>query len=419
MKWYASKKMVSFVILIFLSAVFSGFFFVKALVFDKPQTSTYVAEDGTVYERTNILLLGIDARPGETRSRTDTIILVSIDPKSRSVALLSIPRDTLVKIPGHGEDKINAANAYGGPELTKQVVEKLTGVPIAYHVMTNFEGFKDIIDTLGGVTLDVEKNMVYKNEGIRLEKGLQKLNGDKALQYVRFRSDAMGDIGRTQRQQSFLKAIADEALKLKTIVKLPKLVPQISKVVDTNMSVAEMAHIANLAKKIDINKLVTQTLPGNFYNYKGISYWKVADSNVKAFVLALLTNGETANIIDNDVVNKPSQPERKKQVDNSPTKPVGEAPSNDKDDASTGNTGTGDSGTVSPDTGDPGTVKPVTGDPGTGNPDTVNPGTVNPSTGDPGTGNPDTGDPGTVSPGMGDPDIVNPGTDNTKKEVSG
>ena len=404
MKWYASKKVIALVVFAFLSAVFSGYFLIKATFFDKPITSTYVAEDGTVYERTNILLLGVDARPGETKSRTDTIIVASIDPKSQSVAFLSIPRDTLVDIPGHGENKINAANVLGGVDLTEQVVEELLGVQINYHVLTNFDGFKDIINTLGGVNLDVEKKMVLRKEKINLEPGLQKLDGDKALQYVRFRSDAMGDIGRTQRQQKFLKAIANEVLQLKTVVKLPKLVPQISDMVETNMSVTEMAHLAKVAKKLKTDKLVAQTLPGNFYNQNGISYWKVDEVNVKDFVHALLTNGVTADVIDSDVVNRPSNSDTNKQTNKKSipkeivkenTKPVTAPDKTAPDKTGTEDTGTGDAGTGDAGTGDTGTGDAGTGDTGTGDAGTGDTGTGDAGTGDTGTGDTETGNTGT------------------------
>ncbi|MEW5898139.1 MAG: LCP family protein, partial [Bacillota bacterium] len=108
-----------------------------------------------------VLLLGVDARPGEKVARADTIIVAHVEPDANRLSLLSIPRDTRVNIPRHGMDKINAANVYGGPKLVSQVVSDLIGMPVQYYALTNWEGFKDIVDTLGGVTIEVEKRMNY------------------------------------------------------------------------------------------------------------------------------------------------------------------------------------------------------------------------------------------------------------------
>jgi LCP family protein required for cell wall assembly len=157
-----------------------------------------------------------------------------VDTKTKQMSLLSIPRDTRVNIPKYGWDKINAADALGGPELSMKVVSNLLDIPEKYYVQANFNGFKDIVDALGGVTLDVEQNMYHEDETdggayeINLKKGVQRLDGDKALQYVRYRDYAMGDIDRTKYQQKFLVALAKEMLQPSTILKLPALVPEIS-----------------------------------------------------------------------------------------------------------------------------------------------------------------------------------------------
>jgi LCP family protein required for cell wall assembly len=111
----------------------------------------------------DLLLLGTDAREGEAAGRTDTIILASIDTEKGQVFLLSVPRDTRVNIPGYGWDKINSAFAYGGPEMTTRVVSSLLGVPLRYYVLVDFNGFKRVVDTLGGVTIDVEQDMYHED----------------------------------------------------------------------------------------------------------------------------------------------------------------------------------------------------------------------------------------------------------------
>ncbi len=248
--------------------------------------------------RLNVLLLGNDARSGETMARSDTIILASVDPKSKQMSLLSIPRDTRVNIPRHGWDKINSASVYGGTDMSMKVVSDLLGIPIKYYVQVNFNGFKDIVDALGGVTLDVEQDMNHYDPedggiySINLKKGVQRLDGDKALQYVRYRDYAMGDIDRTAHQQKFLVALAKEMLQPSTILKLPALVPEINKYVKTNLSVGDMMTLASAGKKLENGSIVAQTLPGRPINIDGGSYWGVDPDEAKQ-MLANLFNGET------------------------------------------------------------------------------------------------------------------------------
>jgi LCP family protein required for cell wall assembly len=254
--------------------------------------------------RLNVLLLGIDARRGETKARSDSIILASFDPARRRAALLSIPRDTRVRIPGHGWDKINAATIYGGPDLARAVVSDLLGIPVEYHVLTNFAGFKEIVDTLGGVTIDVEENMYYYDPAdglvINLRKGVQHLDGNKALQYVRYRGDPLGDITRTQRQQKFLVALAREMLQPATILKLPRLIPQLRDSVDTNLGLSEMLALARLAQNLENLDLVTQTLPGYFLNLDGGSYWYVDPGQARR-VMAELWEGRSTPAVLGEV----------------------------------------------------------------------------------------------------------------------
>ncbi|QGG48253.1 LCP family protein [Heliorestis convoluta] len=247
-------------------------------------------------DRINVLLLALDARPGEDEeARTDSIIFASIDRNEKIVSIMSIPRDTRVQLKGHGQDKINNAHVYGGVELVQKTVEDLLGVTIDYHVKTNFEGFRDIIDTLGGVEIDVERRMYYYQgdpyDRIDLQKGFQRLNGDKALQYVRFRSDALGDISRTQRQQNFLQALAKEMMQMNTLWKIPTLIPQISKAIETNMGLSDMLALALTAKDWQTVEIVSHTLPGNFLDLNGISYWQVDPAVAKRATRDLL-NGE-------------------------------------------------------------------------------------------------------------------------------
>lgn len=258
-------------------------------------------------DRLNVLLLGIDARGGETMARADSMILASVDQKSKQLALLSIPRDTRVLIPGYGTDKINAATSYGGPELAAKTVSQLLGITVKNYVLVDFNAFKSVVDILGGITYDVEENMYHwDNEDnyayqIDLEKGLQLLNGDKALQYVRYRDYPMGDIDRTGHQQKFLMALAKELLQPSTITKLPELIPEVNRYVKTNLSLKDMYKLASVAKSLDESNFVAQTLPGRPVDING-SYWWVEPTEAKQVVAKLFAGETTTSVVLNTPV---------------------------------------------------------------------------------------------------------------------
>ena len=169
-------------------------------------------EDDTV----TFLLFGIDAGEwvgGSYRagaSRADTIVLIQADPLTGKASLLSIPRDTLVVIPGRpGDDKINHSYAFGRVPLLVETVEHFTGIQVDHYVGLNYRAFKDVVDLLGGVDFDVDR--VINCRGLCLEPGLQHLDGDMAFALVSTRKDPMGDIARVRRQQRFIKTVAGAA----------------------------------------------------------------------------------------------------------------------------------------------------------------------------------------------------------------
>lgn len=253
-------------------------------------------------ERTNILLLGVDAREGETKSRADTIILASIDPKLNKVALVSIPRDTRMDIEGSPSDKINSANMVGGPAFTAEKVSELIGEDIDYYVEMDFEGFKNIIDTLGGVDINVEEKMYKPQEDINLKAGLQHLNGEQALGFVRYRDYVMGDIDRTAHQQAFLKALGKELLKAKNLVKLPSLAREVNRNIDTNLGLSEMLKMVTWAPGFNGSSIVAQTLPGYFLDKRDAygnllqSYW-VADLDKSEGLIENMLAGKTVAVL--------------------------------------------------------------------------------------------------------------------------
>lgn len=250
-------------------------------------------------EQVNILIMGIDARPKEKNSRTDTMILACIDPTAHKAALLSIPRDTRADVPGSNINKINDAHAIGGPEAACTAVEKLLDVKVDYYVVTNFNGFANIIDILGGVTIDVEKRMYRPTEDINLHAGVQHLDGSDALAYVRFRGDALGDIARTQRQQKFIRALAEEMMQAKTIWKIPALIPEIKDNVETDMGTKTMMELAQLGLKFTADDITAQTLPGYFYDDPdtGASYW-VMDETKAHDLIATMLAGQEVQVVE-------------------------------------------------------------------------------------------------------------------------
>lgn len=258
--------------------------------------------------RVSILLIGTDKRPGASSYNSDSIIVASFDPKTKLISLLSIPRDTRVTLPGSKSYcKINAVPMLKGiPELEKQVTE-LTGIELDGYVLTNFNGFKDMIDTLDGITIDVEKDMKYetgdKEDGyINLKAGVQELDGTKALQYARFRHDATADIGRTARQQKVLTAVGKKMLQPATILKLPELIPELMKAVETDLSLKDLLKLAGAAKSFEDATIVTQTLPGDAINLDGLSYWEVNRDAAKEVAQNLLLGKTTDKVWDSTVL---------------------------------------------------------------------------------------------------------------------
>ncbi|WP_438349184.1 LCP family protein [Paenibacillus sp. FA6] len=204
-------------------------------------------------ELVSILIMGVDGRgvsDGEV-PRSDSMMVATLDPVQKSIHLFSILRDTYVEIPDHQSDRINSAITHG-PNTAMKAVSNLLGIPVQYYVYTDFQGFIKLVDSIGGVDFYVEKNMKYSSKAdkheydIDLKEGQQHLDGDMALQYVRFRHDALSDFTRTGRQRDFLKAVADKMKSTTSIMKLPSILEQVSPFVDTNLDISDMWKLANI-----------------------------------------------------------------------------------------------------------------------------------------------------------------------------
>lgn len=212
----------------------------------------------TLTRPVNILFLGIDNSghphsqdPTHTQAlagNSDTMLLVRLMPDTHKINVLSIPRDTLVELPGKGIDKINDANVIGGAEAAAKAVSNLLfNIPIDHYVRVDTEGFVELIDTLGEVEVNIPKPMHYVDKTQKLyidfQPGKQKLNGQHFQEYMRFRHDDLGDIGRVQRQQEALKALLQTLLKPATATKIPQLLNVIKNNVDTDFSIGEILGI--------------------------------------------------------------------------------------------------------------------------------------------------------------------------------
>ena len=245
----------------------------------------------------NILVLGIkvltsdlDEKPEEDLGYhalvnsfdglSDTMLLLRFNPDAEKLTILSIPRDTRVRLDEYGVQKINIANEYGGPALVTEAVSNLLdGVKIDKYVRLNIQGVEKLIDALGGVTVNVPKDMKYNDFSqhlyIDLKKGKQHLDGDKATQFLRFRYDAYGDISRIQRQQMLMRSVVEQTLKPSTIVKVPKILSVIQSHLDTDLTIKELMALGGFAAKTDRSNVQMFMLPGNFSGdgRSGVSYW--------------------------------------------------------------------------------------------------------------------------------------------------
>lgn len=216
----------------------------------------------------------------QLRTRTDTVILARFDPEDGRVTLLSVPRDTRVTIPEHGVGKINASNVLGGPVLTAKVVsELLGGIPIDRYVRVNLQGLQALVDAMGGVEVYVPHDMTYQDvtQGleINLTEGLQRLNGEQANHFSRFRQDELGDIGRVQRQQALVRALSREFLRPSTWIRTPQILQAVRESLDTNLTWEELLSLAKFLIGPGQDRLDMVLLPGRFSqpNEFATSYW--------------------------------------------------------------------------------------------------------------------------------------------------
>lgn len=223
--------------------------------------------------RINILLLGVGGSGHDGGTLSDTIVVASIDPVNKTVAMLSIPRDLYVKIPGYGYSKINAANSYGGPDLTKEVVGKVLDLPIHYYIQADFSGFKQAVNAVGGVDI-TNKEKLYDPQypcdndrgycPFNLAPGEYHMDGTMALRYARCRHGSCGnDFGRAARQQQLLVALREKSLQAATLtnpLKINALIDSVGSHVRTDFQLKEIEKLATLIKEVDTTHVTSKVL---------------------------------------------------------------------------------------------------------------------------------------------------------------
>ncbi|MFT8322878.1 MAG: LytR family transcriptional regulator [Bacillus sp. (in: firmicutes)] len=224
----------------------------------------------------SILMLGVDERDGDS-GRSDTMIVLSVNPNNNSVKMLSIPRDTRTEIIGHGTtDKINHAYAFGGVAMSMDTVENFLDIPIDYYMQINMDGFKDIVNSVGGVTVNNDLDFTY--EGVHFPKGSINLDGEKALKFSRMRyDDPRGDYGRQLRQREIIQAVIKEGASLNSLANFGDIFNALSKNIKTNLTFDEMVEIQQHYKNA-ANNITQETITGSGQTINKVWYLVVPES---------------------------------------------------------------------------------------------------------------------------------------------
>ncbi|WP_293134180.1 LCP family protein [Microcoleus sp. bin38.metabat.b11b12b14.051] len=249
---------------------------------------------------------GYDVWQNSFKGLTDTMLLVRFDPQNKKLSVLSIPRDTRTYVEGRGVVKINEANYYGGPASSaKSVSGLLGGVGIDRYVTVNVQGIKSLVDALGGITLNVPKDMKYTDESqhlyIDLKAGKQHLNGEQIVQYLLYRHDDLGDIGRVQRQQLLMRAFVEDQVNVGLLSRLPKILSVIQSHIDTNLSIEELVALAGFATQTDRAGVQMLMVPGKFSDPKDYkaSFWLPDQNGIETLVAEHFDFGQNTWKIDN------------------------------------------------------------------------------------------------------------------------
>ena len=223
----------------------------------------------------SILLLGVDERKNDI-GRSDTMIVMTVNPNKQSINMLSLPRDTRTDIVGHGTvDKMNHAYAYGGIPMSINTVEGFLDIPIDYYVKMNMDGFQEIVDAVGGVTVENDMDLAYK--GYSFPKGTLTLDGEEALIYTRIRKeDPRGDFGRQMRQRQVIQAILNKGASLSSLTNYQSIFEALGKNVETNLTFDEMMSIQSHYRSA-LNSIKQMSIEGKNETINGVWYFIVPD----------------------------------------------------------------------------------------------------------------------------------------------
>jgi len=223
-----------------------------------------------------MLIIGSDSRdPSSAQAGlSDTIMLARIDPEAPHLTILSIPRDIEIRLEGYGAQKINAAYSYGGPAGAVKAVSELCDVPISYYVEIDFTGLISLVDTLGGIDVDVPSDIFL--DGVYIAAGPQRLNGSQALIMTRSRDFPTGDLIRVENQRIVLKAIVKQVLDA-SVVEMPGLVTSLATNVGTTMEVARAIELVLKFRGMDVDQMYMATVPVAFNSHDGIAYLRVVE----------------------------------------------------------------------------------------------------------------------------------------------
>lgn len=236
-------------------------------------------------EDKDILLLGIDEREDSNnfKSLTDTIIIYHTGGLGKKSSLISVPRDVRVNLEGYGWNKINAAYKYGGHEMIKEEIYKLTGIQVNKVMVVNFRGFKEIIDILGGVQITVEESLHDPLSGANFDPGTYTMDGEQALSFVRCRATEGADLDRVDRQKYLVSELIKQKFNFSIISKAPQIIEVLNRETESNFSIWDFGSIGFvlLFSNKDVNWL---TIPVTAANIDGISYLVADENEVKNFL---------------------------------------------------------------------------------------------------------------------------------------
>ncbi|HFK1762383.1 LytR family transcriptional regulator [Bacillus wiedmannii] len=270
-----------------------------------------------------LLIMGIEdyATDGQN-GRTDSLMFATVNPKTKKISLMSIPRDSRVPIVGKNkEDKINAAHAYGGEEMAIKTVEGFLKVPVDHYIKIDFQGFKGIVDAVGGVTVDVpfdfwERSDMDYYKKIEFKQGQQDLNGEEALAYVRMRKqDPNGDYGRAARQRQLLAAVAQKLNSASTVFKIKDLTTVVGKYIKTDIPISDGLALYNKLSGFDPSTIQTLKLEGEDKKIGGIYYFLPDPIGVETVRNEIKKElGEKANTQENPTTKTESNPNSNEKV---------------------------------------------------------------------------------------------------------